>query len=187
MATMLKESSEMSTENENGKKPHLPPSAVGRNMRRYRKGMNLSLRQLDRISNVSLTTMSKWESGETQYPRYAEVTKVANALGVSVEDLYREVPEGEEDPPPTEFKFPVLLSQLFALYPDLPREDVRKWAEGLLTMDADQLRFQIRATAIWENINLEAEKDAEREQEGRAKSGPRRRPVKPSPKQQQEK
>lgn len=176
MATMLKESSDMTSEN-NKQRP--TPSAVGRNMKRYRQGLNLSLRQVDRISGVSLTTMSKWESGQTQYPRHAEVLKVADALGVSVEDLYREVPEGEEDPPPTEFRFPVLLSQLFALYPDLPREEVRKWAEGLLTMDADQLRFQIRATAIWENINLEAEKDKERAEEGQAKPGPRRRPVKP--------
>lgn len=60
---------------------------TGRLIRQHRERADLSQEQLARSLNVSEKTLRRWESGEHDVPSRA-VLRIAQALGVSVADLY---------------------------------------------------------------------------------------------------
>ena len=64
-------------------------SPIGKSIRKYRQGKEMSQEALARASDLSLPTVVKIESGETPNPSIDTVKKLAASLGVSIDDLMR--------------------------------------------------------------------------------------------------
>jgi transcriptional regulator with XRE-family HTH domain len=67
-----------------------PGQIVGRNVRAVRAEQLLSQRELAERSGVAKITIATMELGKSARPRRRTVEKLADALGVSAEDLIRE-------------------------------------------------------------------------------------------------
>ncbi len=65
----------------------LPPLA--RNIKKYRSQQKISQDKLSKLANVTLHTLAKIESGATADPRIETVNRIANALGVTLDDLMK--------------------------------------------------------------------------------------------------
>lgn len=65
----------------------LPP--IARNVRKYRKKLGVSQDRLSKLADITLHTLTKIESGATADPRIETVNKIANALGVTLDDLMK--------------------------------------------------------------------------------------------------
>ena len=62
---------------------------IGKTIRKYRQGKEMSQEALARAANLSLPTIVKIESGETPNPSIDTVQKIAKAFGVSIDDLMK--------------------------------------------------------------------------------------------------
>ncbi|MBU1062427.1 MAG: helix-turn-helix transcriptional regulator [Candidatus Omnitrophica bacterium] len=62
-------------------------SILAYNIKRYRKKLNISQDKLSKLSNVTYNTIIKIESGRNDNPTMKTITKIASALGVSIDDL----------------------------------------------------------------------------------------------------
>ena len=60
---------------------------IAKNIKRYRNKLGISQDKLSKLANVTLYTLTKIESGATSDPRIETVNRIANALGVSLDDL----------------------------------------------------------------------------------------------------
>nr|BAL52703.1 XRE family transcriptional regulator [uncultured prokaryote] len=58
-----------------------------RRLRRIREQKALSLRQLEQLSGVDYSTISKLETGESRNPRLETIVRLAQALGVDLSEL----------------------------------------------------------------------------------------------------
>ncbi|MBL7150173.1 MAG: helix-turn-helix transcriptional regulator [Candidatus Pacebacteria bacterium] len=65
-------------------------STIGKNIRHYRKKLGLSQDKLSKLAEVAYNTVVKIESGENPNPTIDTLTKIAKALGISVDDLIKE-------------------------------------------------------------------------------------------------
>ena len=59
------------------------------NIKKYRKKLNISQDKLSKLSDVTYNTIIKIESGKNKNPTIKTLTKIANALGVSVDELIK--------------------------------------------------------------------------------------------------
>jgi len=66
-----------------------PKSAIGRNVRKYRKKLGISQDILSKRANLAFHTVAKIEAGSTPNPTIDTVKKLADALGVSLDDLMK--------------------------------------------------------------------------------------------------
>lgn len=57
------------------------------NIRKIRIKKRFSQEKLARLANIALNTLTKIESGLSQEPTITTISKIANALGVSVDEL----------------------------------------------------------------------------------------------------
>lgn len=74
-----------------GTKPKLPPpGAVGRNVRRYRQRLGLSQEALAKKAGVYRLTINFIETGRTETVGSDTLQLLADALGVSVDELTRD-------------------------------------------------------------------------------------------------
>jgi len=64
-------------------------STIGKTIRKYRQGKEMSQEALARAADLSLPTIVKIESGETPNPSIDTVQKIAKAFGVSIDDLMK--------------------------------------------------------------------------------------------------
>ncbi|MBD3233182.1 MAG: BMC domain-containing protein [candidate division Zixibacteria bacterium] len=64
-----------------------PESNIGRKIKELRESKKLSQRQLAKDSGVPQATINRIESGEIKEPSLSNVTKIADALGVTVTEL----------------------------------------------------------------------------------------------------
>ena len=62
---------------------------IGKTIRKYRQEKKMSQEALARAANLSLPTIVKIESGETPNPTIDTVKKIADALGVSLDNLMK--------------------------------------------------------------------------------------------------
>ena len=62
---------------------------IAKNIKKYRNELGISQDKLSKLANVTLHTLTKIESGATVDPRIETVNKIANALGVSLDDLMK--------------------------------------------------------------------------------------------------
>jgi transcriptional regulator with XRE-family HTH domain len=57
------------------------------NIKKYRKKLNISQDKLSKLSDVTYNTIIKIESGKNMNPTIKTLMKIANALGVSLDEL----------------------------------------------------------------------------------------------------
>lgn len=60
---------------------------VGKNIRKIRQQKKLSQEKLARLTDISLNTLTKIESGFTKRPSIQTVYKISKVLEVAMEDL----------------------------------------------------------------------------------------------------
>ena len=64
-------------------------SIIAKNIKKYREKKGISQDRLSKLAGITLHTITKIESGATPDPRIETVKKIADALGVSVDDLIK--------------------------------------------------------------------------------------------------
>ncbi len=64
-------------------------STIAKNIKKYRKKAGISQDKLSKLANITLQAITKIELGITPDPRIGTMSKIANALGVSVDDLIK--------------------------------------------------------------------------------------------------
>jgi len=64
-------------------------SSIGENIRKYRLKKEMSQDRLSKLADVAFHTIVKIESGDTPNPTIETVRKIADALGVSIDDLIK--------------------------------------------------------------------------------------------------
>jgi transcriptional regulator with XRE-family HTH domain len=64
-------------------------STIGRNIKKYRNKLGISQDTLSKKSNLAFHTIAKIEAGATPNPTIETVKKIADALGVSLDDLMK--------------------------------------------------------------------------------------------------
>jgi transcriptional regulator with XRE-family HTH domain len=62
-------------------------SAIAKNIKKYREKLGISQDKLSKMAGVTLHTIAKIENGSTPDPRVETLRKIANALGVGIDDL----------------------------------------------------------------------------------------------------
>lgn len=60
---------------------------IGKNIRKIRKQKKLSQEKLARLTDISLNTLTKIESGFTKRPSIQTIKKIADALSVTIDEL----------------------------------------------------------------------------------------------------
>jgi transcriptional regulator with XRE-family HTH domain len=64
-------------------------STIAKNIRKHRKEKNFSQDRLSKEAEVAYNTIVKIESGENPNPTVDTLERIAKALGVSIEILFR--------------------------------------------------------------------------------------------------
>jgi DNA-binding XRE family transcriptional regulator len=64
-------------------------SKIGKNMKKYRKKLGISQDVLSKRANLAYHTIAKIEAGSTLDPRIETVKKIADTLGVTIDDLMK--------------------------------------------------------------------------------------------------
>jgi transcriptional regulator with XRE-family HTH domain len=64
-------------------------NVIGKNVRKFRQEKGISQDRLSKLADLSLNTIVNIESGGNLNPTIETLTKIANALGVKVDDLIR--------------------------------------------------------------------------------------------------
>ncbi len=62
---------------------------IAKNMKKYREKLGISQDKLSKMAGITLHTITKIESGATPDPRIETLKKIADALGVGVDDLIK--------------------------------------------------------------------------------------------------
>ena len=65
-------------------------TTMGNNIKKYREKLGISQDKLSKLAGMTFHTIAKIESGATPDPRIETVKKIANGLGVSIDDLMKE-------------------------------------------------------------------------------------------------
>ena len=60
-----------------------------KNIKRIRLKKGLSQEKLSRLANIALNTLTKIESGLSKEPTIKTIVKIADALGVSLDELIK--------------------------------------------------------------------------------------------------
>jgi len=61
--------------------------SIAKNLKRFRAEKGYSLEKVARLADISLNTVVKIEGGTNQNPTINSLSRIATALGVSVDDL----------------------------------------------------------------------------------------------------
>ena len=64
-------------------------STIGENIKKYRNKLGISQDVLSKKSDLAFHTIAKIEAGATPNPTIETVKKIADALGVSLDDLMK--------------------------------------------------------------------------------------------------
>ncbi len=64
-------------------------STIAKNIKKYRAKLGVSQDKLSKLASITLHTITKIESGATSNPTIDTVKKIADALGVSIDDLMK--------------------------------------------------------------------------------------------------
>ncbi len=64
-----------------------PKNTIGKNIKKLRKRQGISQDRLSKLADLSLNTVVTVESGTNENPTIDTLTKIANALGVTINDL----------------------------------------------------------------------------------------------------
>ena len=64
-------------------------SVIAGNIKKYRKKKGITQDKLSKLADITYNTIIKIESGATYNPRVETLKQIANALGVSIDDLMK--------------------------------------------------------------------------------------------------
>jgi len=64
-------------------------STIGENIKKYRNKLDISQDVLSKRANLAFHTIAKIEAGSTPNPTIDTVKKIADALGVSLDELMK--------------------------------------------------------------------------------------------------
>ena len=64
-------------------------STIGANIKKYRQKLGISQDALSKKANLAFHTIAKIESGATPNPTIETVKKIADALGILLDDLMK--------------------------------------------------------------------------------------------------
>lgn len=64
-----------------------PKNTIAKNIKRFRQEKDISQDRLSKLADLSLNTIVNIESGGNPNPTIETLNKIANALGVKVDDL----------------------------------------------------------------------------------------------------
>lgn len=64
-------------------------NSIGKNIRNFRQEKGISQDRLSKLADLSLNTIVNIESGGNPNPTIETLNKIANALGVKVDDLLK--------------------------------------------------------------------------------------------------
>jgi transcriptional regulator with XRE-family HTH domain len=64
-------------------------STIAGNVKKYRNKLGISQDQLSKRANLAFHTIAKIEAGTTLNPTIETVKKIADALGISLDDLIK--------------------------------------------------------------------------------------------------
>ncbi len=64
-------------------------SLIAKNIKKHRERLDISQDKLSKLSDITLYTITKIESGATPDPRIETLRKIADAMGVTVDDLLK--------------------------------------------------------------------------------------------------
>jgi len=64
-------------------------NAIGKHIKKFRQEKGISQDRLSKLADLSLNTVVNIESGINLNPTIETLTKIANALGVKVDDLIK--------------------------------------------------------------------------------------------------
>ena len=64
-------------------------STLGNNIKKYRNKIGISQDVLSKMANLAFHTIAKIEAGSTPDPRIKTVKKIADALGVTLDNLMK--------------------------------------------------------------------------------------------------
>ena len=64
-------------------------SVIAENLKKYRKKKGISQDKLSKLADITYNTIIKIESGATYNPRVETLKNIADALGVSIDDLMK--------------------------------------------------------------------------------------------------
>ena len=64
-------------------------STIGDNIKKYRNKLGISQDVLSKRANLAFHTIAKIEAGSTPDPRIETVKKIADALGITLDDLMK--------------------------------------------------------------------------------------------------
>lgn len=64
-------------------------SSIAKNIKKHRAKLDISQDKLSKLAGITLHTITKIESGATPDPRIKTVKKIADALGVGIDDLMK--------------------------------------------------------------------------------------------------
>lgn len=64
-------------------------SIIAKNIKKHRAKLGISQDKLSKLAGITLHTITKIESGATLDPRIETVKKIADALGVGIDDLMK--------------------------------------------------------------------------------------------------
>ncbi len=64
-------------------------SKIGKNIKKYRKKLGISQDILSKRADLAYHTIAKIEAGSTPDPRIETVKKIADALGITLDDLMK--------------------------------------------------------------------------------------------------
>lgn len=62
---------------------------IAENIKKYRKKKGITQDKLSKMADITYNTIIKIESGATYNPRVDTLKHIANALGVSIDDLIK--------------------------------------------------------------------------------------------------
>ena len=60
---------------------------LNKNLKQFRKKMGLSQEKLARTADITYTTLTKLESGKNANPTLKTIIRIADALGISLDEL----------------------------------------------------------------------------------------------------
>ena len=64
-------------------------SIIAKNIKKYREKKGISQDKLSKLAGITFHTITKIESGATPDPRIETVKKIADALGINIDDLLK--------------------------------------------------------------------------------------------------
>ena len=64
-------------------------SVIAENIKKYRKKKGITQDKLSKMADITYNTIIKIESGATCNPRVETLKQIADALGVSIDDLMK--------------------------------------------------------------------------------------------------